>query len=413
VDPDDDLGVDLLDGLESLADKSLVRIEPIDPEAPPADQEARFGLHPLLREYALERLDESGERDMLEARHAAVMAELAERLGADILTAGGETSIRHLDHEAWNLRAAIDWSLANGQSDLGLRVMGSTWRWFQQRGRLREGRWLCGELLARPPGDVRVRIQGLAADGGLAYWMDDVPGAHRLYEERLALAETTGDPGLIADGHYDLGFVFMVEQDEANLRLHEQLALDGYIAAGRESDAIRARQAFVLALFLSGNHAAAREQQEAALESFRLSDSPTEIADSQTLLSAILFRLDDPVGAWRSVIEALRFFAAGNLSSGIARAMVMAAIIQIVHGDPDLGTRIAGATYELAREQQVMLAPVTVLHLPDPKGLAEERLGPDRAGELLATGAATPLADVIDEVLATDGTSVSAVNATV
>jgi hypothetical protein len=93
--------------------------------------------------------------------------------------------------------------------------------------------------------------------------------------------------------------------------------------------------------------------------------------------------------------------------------MVMAAIIQIVHGDPDLGTRIAGATYELAREQQVMLAPVTVLHLPDPKGLAEERLGPDRAGELLATGAATPLADVIDEVLATDGTSVSAVNATV
>src|SRR4029077_9435340 len=127
-----------------------------------------------------------------------------------------------------------------------------------------------------------------------------------------------------------------------------QLALDGYIAAGRESDAIRGRQAFVLALFLSGNHAAAREQQEAALESFRVSDSPTEIADSQTLLSAILFRLDDPVSAWRAVTEALRFFEAGNLSSGIARAMVMAAIIQIVHGDPDLGTRIAGATYELA-----------------------------------------------------------------
>src|SRR4029079_7916128 len=37
VDPDDDLGVDLLDGLESLADKSLVRIPPSDPQAPPGD----------------------------------------------------------------------------------------------------------------------------------------------------------------------------------------------------------------------------------------------------------------------------------------------------------------------------------------------------------------------------------------
>src|SRR5204863_575647 len=117
-------------------------IEPIDPEAPPEDQEARFGLHPLLREYALERLDESGERDVLEARHATVMTELAERLGGDILTAGGETSIRHLDHESHNLRAAIDWSLAHDATDVGLRIMGATWRWFQQRGRLREGRWL-------------------------------------------------------------------------------------------------------------------------------------------------------------------------------------------------------------------------------------------------------------------------------
>ena len=47
---------------------------------------------------------------------------------------------------------------------------------------------------------------GSTADGGLAYWMDDVQGARASYEERLALAETTGDPMLIADAHYDLGF---------------------------------------------------------------------------------------------------------------------------------------------------------------------------------------------------------------
>ena len=412
VDADGDLGLDVLDGLESLADKSLVRIEPIDPDAAPADQEARFGLHPLLREYAWERLEESGELTMLEARHAAVMEELAVRLGGQLLAAAAETSMRHLDHEAFNLRAAIDWSLTQDAADRGLRIVGATWRWYQQRGRLREGRWLLGELLARPGGDVRIRIQGLAADGGLAYWIDDVPDAHRVYEERLALAETTGDPGLIADGHYDLGFVFMVEKDGEKLRLHERLALEGYLAAGRESDAIRARQAFVLALFLAGDYAAAREQQEAAIEAFRRRDSPMEIADSQTRLSAIYFRLDEPAVAWRTVTDALRFFSAGNLASGTARAMVMAAILQIVHGDPELGSRIAGATYELAREQNVMLAPLTVLHLPDPAGLAEERLGRERAAELVAIGAATPLASAIEEVLATDATTVSGRTAT-
>src|SRR5262249_60209160 len=109
-----------------------------------------------------------------EPRHAAVMEELAVRLGGDILTAAGDASLRHLDHESNNLRAAIAWSLAHDEADLGLRIIGASWRWHQQRGRLREGRAALADLLARPAGDVRVRIQGLAADGGLAYWMADI-----------------------------------------------------------------------------------------------------------------------------------------------------------------------------------------------------------------------------------------------
>jgi predicted ATPase/class 3 adenylate cyclase len=406
ADPDSDLGIDLPDGLESLADKSLVRVEPTDLTTSGED-EVRFGLHPLLREYALERLDESGERAEAEAHHAAVMTELAERFGAGLLTAAGEMSMRHLDHEEHNLRAAVEWTLAGQEPDMGLRLMGSTWRWYQQRGRLREGRAVLTDLLARPPGDPRVRIVGLAAEGGLAYWMDDIAGARQAYEERLALAESLGDAVLIADGHYDLGFVFMVLKDAEALRHHEQLALEGYVGAGREGDAIRARQAFVLALVLAGDYAAALEQQEAAIARFRQRDSHTEIADSRTLLSAILFRLGRPRDAWREMSEALRFFAAGSLASGTARAMVMAAILDIVHGDPERGARIAGVTYELSRAHNVMLAPVTVLHLPDPRGLAIERLGAERADALLATGAAAVLDEVVDEVLAVDRASLS------
>lgn len=52
-----------------------------------------------------------------------------------------------------------------------------------------------------------------------------------------------------------------------------------------------------------------------------------------------------------------------------------------------------------------MLAPVKVLHLPDPKGLAIERLGEARAEELLREGADTPVEQVIADVLAAPGPS--------
>ena len=47
-----------------------------------------------------------------------------------------------------------------------------------------------------------------------------------------------------------------------------------------------------------------------------------------------------------------------------------------------------------------MLAPVEVLHLPDPAGLATERFGADRTAELLAEGAAVPLSEIAAQILA-------------
>jgi hypothetical protein len=81
--------------------------------------------------------------------------------------------------------------------------------------------------------------------------------------------------------------------------------------------------------------------------------------------------------------------------------MVMAAILQLEHADAAFGARIAGCAAELARERNLMLAPITVLHLPDPTATAGVVLGRGRADELLRLGAATPLAEAIAEVLAT------------
>ncbi|MBI3746251.1 MAG: adenylate/guanylate cyclase domain-containing protein [Chloroflexi bacterium] len=396
ADPDGTLGIDLVTGLESLADKSLIRIEPggMDPDAPELD--TRFSLHPLLREYAMERLTESGERQEVEARFTGVCAEVAETAGATILALTGEASLRRLDREDRNLREAMEWSLANGNADLGLRIIGATWRWFQQRGRLREGLALASRLLAAPTGgDARVRIAGLTAVGGLAYWTKDFAVAQAAYDERLALAETTGDPVLIADGHYDLGFMAMVAQDGARLLEHEQRALDLYLAAGRTEAAVRARQAIVLSVFLAGDYDRARDLELQNLEAFRATGSLFQIADSSTLLSAIHWREGDTRNAWKWASEGLGFFARIESATGLARALAMAAIILLEEGRGELGARVTGAVYRLVREQGVMLAPVEVLHLPDPGQLSVERLGAERAAELMAEGDAMALPDIL------------------
>jgi non-specific serine/threonine protein kinase len=415
VDPAGDLGIDLVDGLESLADKSLTRIEAPGGETVPADagaaevvdDEVRFSLHPLLREYALERLADAGELPLFEARHADAITSLAEDLGHGIGGPRAAAVLRRLDREAYNLRAAIDWSLDNDVPDVGLRLAGAVWRWYHQRNHLREGRVLLAELLGRMPhGDPRVRVSGLAAQGGLAYWMSDVGGAEAAYLERLTLAESIGDRRLLADAHYDIGFISMMRMDGPELRRHEEEALRLYREVGDEPDAIRARQALVLAEFLAGDFTRALQLEEQNLIAFRRTASWNEIADSLTFQSAVHMQVGDAARARTRLAEALRMFAATNHASGLARSLGMAAILLFRTGDPELAARVTGAAYELVRVHGVMMAPVMVLHLRDPRELATERLGPERATELMAAGASTPISELVARLVTfapTDG----------
>ena len=78
----------------------------------------------------------------------------------------------------------------------------------------------------------------------------------------------------------------------------------------------------------------------------------------------------------------------------------MASIILLTNGDAELGARVAGATYRLVSEKGVMLAPVQVLHLPDPAGLATERFGDERAARLMQEGASITVDEMVARLLA-------------
>jgi hypothetical protein len=96
----------------------------------------------------------------------------------------------------------------------------------------------------------------------------------------------------------------------------------------------------------------------------------------------------------------LTWFSSNDNASGLARTIGMAAIIALESLDPETGARLTGATYRIVREKGVMLAPVAVLGLPDPIATAAEKLGTDRADQLMAEGADQPLEEVIASILA-------------
>jgi predicted ATPase/class 3 adenylate cyclase/DNA-binding CsgD family transcriptional regulator len=121
----------VLDQLTLLVDKSLVVVES-------ATEPTRYRLLETVRQYALEKLGESGEADAVRTRHRDYYAVMAARLD----TSAGAGLERHLDQAALemdNLRAAFQWCRENSDVEQALSLATSLQALWLARGRIREG----------------------------------------------------------------------------------------------------------------------------------------------------------------------------------------------------------------------------------------------------------------------------------
>src|ERR687898_1231223 len=126
-DPVGDLFVDVLEGLSSLLDKSLLRQEEMV-------EEPRFVMLETIREYARERLELSGEAEEIRRLHAEYFLALAEQ-GASEQQGPEETAwLERLDLEHDNMRAALSWMLESEEAEPGLRLAGALWQFWDMRG---------------------------------------------------------------------------------------------------------------------------------------------------------------------------------------------------------------------------------------------------------------------------------------
>jgi predicted ATPase len=203
----DDLQLDAEQGLESLLNKNLIRLLP--PEVGRA-MPPRFMMLETMREYALERLTESGHRDRLRARHAQYFLDLVERAAEDFRGPDEQARHRQLEAELDNLRAALRWSVETDQTgEAGLRFVASLNHFWETRGLLAEGRsWFTAvEQAASEPAPAWLRAKALAGTGDLAYLQCDYVATRALYEEALVIYEELGDQRGVAMSLIDLAEV--------------------------------------------------------------------------------------------------------------------------------------------------------------------------------------------------------------
>jgi non-specific serine/threonine protein kinase len=203
------LSADVLDLLAQLVEKSMVLVDR-------RDGVGRYRLLEPIRQYALDRLEASGEGTPLRARHAAAMLTLAQS-GPE--HAQGPDEIRALDRvaaEHANVRLALRWTLSNQRTDDALRTMTALFRFWERRGHFQEGCAWLEQALELPDVDqvpVRVHIGALNALAFLYWRGGEADRATPVAEHALAASRADGHTRGTAQALLNLGMAAYLQHD--------------------------------------------------------------------------------------------------------------------------------------------------------------------------------------------------------
>ena len=373
------LGVEVFDGVASLLDKSLVRREELGGEP-------RFAMLQTIREFARERLTESGELDELTRRHALYFFGLARDAAPQL---GGPDQLMWLDRlerELDNLRAAFSRQFDGEMLDAARTAAGGIWRFWQLRGHFIEARSLFERLLAQPGGDPASRAKALTGAGGIAYWHGDFERMAAHYREARELLEPLGDTASLAEAVYNESYVSFLRDadfDSARTRLNRAIKL--YREAGNAVGAAEAESTLGFMHYFEGNTEGAIPYQEKAIATFRAAGARWLESDNLMGLSSMYAQ----VGDWQRAAEAIRESVALAAQLGIEVALSMAfgfaGAMAAWVGDAELGTRLMGKADEM-KERLEGGAPAVLVQTDAQRETARERLGNERFEQVLSEG---------------------------
>ncbi len=188
ADPDMQLG-EVLDTIGRLVERSMVLVEP--------GPTTRYRMLETLRQYAAERLAETGQTDDMARRHATWFRNMALEAETALRGHGQRETLNRLRDEQPNLRAALAWLSGPGNDPDGALSMAGALGLFWHLGRHLEGRELLGRLLDAHTGTPPARASALQAvslvERPRACLVHPSPRCAETAQESLRLFEDLGD----------------------------------------------------------------------------------------------------------------------------------------------------------------------------------------------------------------------------
>ena len=192
---------EVLEILTQLVNKSLVIVER------PQEEEIRYHLLETIRQYAWERLVEAGGEGQWRQRHLEYFYQLAEEAEKALVGPDQVAWMNRLEGESDNLRAALNWARQN-DVEVGLQLSTALWRFWVDRGYIREQQKRLSQLLAHP-NEVApaIKAKAILRQGQLHMFAFNLDQARTLAEQSLTLYQELGDQEGIASALFLLGIV--------------------------------------------------------------------------------------------------------------------------------------------------------------------------------------------------------------
>jgi predicted ATPase len=388
-----DLDLDLLDGMASMVDKSLLQ------QVAQPNGESRFTMLETIREYAGEKLEASKEEAPTKRAHAAYCLVLAEEAATEQGETVGAEWLENFVREHDNFRAALDWLIETGDADWGLRLGSALFPFWERLEYLSEGRDRLGKLLKLPgaAAPTKSRARALFAAGILAVEQGDYSQAGALIGESRDISRALGDKQGVA---VSLNALAVLARDRGELAQAHTLAeenvelwreMDDQQAIARalsnfasvvklEGDFARARSLYdeCQALFRElgdrtgmawsinykgdvardeGDSAAARTLYEQALSMFRELGDRWGVAGTLADLGNLAREQHDCATAHALYRESLKVFQELEHKRGIARLLECFACSASLQFQAERSLRLAGAAAALRQNIGAPLTP--------------------------------------------------------
>ncbi len=387
--------LDLLEGISSLVDKSLVRWEAGE------DGEPRYLLLETLREFGLEQLAAGGEEEAVRRQHALWCLALAERAESKLLGSEQGRWAEQLDQEHPNLRAALAWLTEAGEAELALRLGNALFLFWFLRGHLREGTvWIehALERATHAPPDMRSRA--LFAAGMLTWARGDFQQAEAIGDRALSLAHEHGLELGMATSLYLLFLATEMQgrRDEA-MEFGEQ-AVSRLREAGARTWLAYALGDIGMRLVEEGDHERGAAWIEEGLALHRLSGNKQGLGNKLSDLGRVSHEAGDAPTAARHYAESLRWLWEGGDAWYIAGPIEGLATVALDAGQAQQAARLLGAATALRERSGGAIWPAERGRLERTVAAARAVLGEEGYSREAAAGHSLSLPEVVAEATA-------------